>query len=197
MNTISLTQAVIEDVANVQKHFIDGIVASTKTFTATSDRTPLLKGLDATQGLLVTGIKARAELLDVLYTNVAKIEQLPAPVAKVNAQVKELAEKFHNAEQKIVKNAFESLERFIPAAADSKFVSAFQTPMQTVLDLTKKAFEVPANFVKKFATKAEAKTEQAVATATAATEKATEKVEEVAKEVAAKVEKKAEKVAAK
>lgn len=195
MNTMSLTQAVIEDVANVQKHFIDGIVSTTKTFTATSDRTPLLKGLDATHGLIATGIKARAELLDALYTNVAKIEKLPAPVAKVNAQVKDLADKFHNAEQKIVKNAFESLERFIPAAADSKFVSALQTPFQTVLDLTKKAIEVPTAFVKKFSAKAEVKAEQAATAVATATEKATEKVEEVAKDVAAKVEKKVEKAA--
>lgn len=195
MNTINLTQAVIEDVANVQKHFIDGIVATTKTFTATSDRTPLLKGLDATQGFITTGIKARAELLDVLYTNVAKINNLPAPVAKVNGQVKDLAEKFHNAEQKIVKNAFESLERFIPAAADSKFLTALQTPVQTVLDLTQKAIEIPAQLVKRFSAKAEVKAEQAADKATAAVATATEKVEEVAKEVAAKVEKKAEKAA--
>lgn len=195
MNTINLTQAVIEDVANVQKHFIDGIVATTKTFTATSDRTPLLKGLDATQGLINTTIKARAEFLDVVYTNVAKINNLPAPVAKVNSQVKDLAEKFHATEQKLVKNAFESLERFIPAAADSKFLSALQTPMQTVLDLTKKAIEVPTNLVKRFTAKAEVKAEKAVETATAAVATATEKVEEVAKDVAAKVEKKAEKAA--
>ncbi len=189
MNYLNTTQTVIENIAAAQKHFIDGVVASTKTFTATSDRTPLFRGLKTTEGILLSGINAGSELANSLAATITSIDNLPAPAAKATKRVQDFAQKVYDVEGKLVKNTFATIERYIPATGEGSFLNALKTPVQTVLDLSKKAIEFPAKAFKAFT----AKTETAVATAEAKVEAAVEKTEDAVKEVAAKLEKKAAK----
>ncbi len=186
MNNLTTTQAVIEDVVNAQKSFLDGVVESAKKFTSGSDRTPLRAGFDATESILLAGIKAQTSLANALTSTLTNSESVPPMAVNATKRVQGIAQKVYGFEEKLVKNTFATLDRYIPANGESLFGGAFQSPVQTVLDLTKKAFEFPVNLVKKYTAKAEV----AATEAADKTEAAVKKTEGVVKDAAAKVEKK-------
>lgn len=185
MNYLNLTQTVIENVATAQKQFIDGVVESTKTFTLSVDATPFRRGLKATEGILLSGINAQSDLANTLAKTITSIDNIPARAANATKSVEAFAQKVYSMEGKVVKNTFETIERYIPSTGEGSFLGALSTPAQTALDLTKKAIDLPGVIFKSVSAR--------FATVEAETEDAAKKTARAVKKVAKKVAKKAAK----
>lgn len=178
MNYLNLTQTVIENVATAQKQFIDGVVESTKTFTMSVDATPFRRGLRATEGILMSGINAQSDLANTLAETITSIKNIPARAANATKNVQSFAQKVYAVEGKVVKNTFETIERYIPGTGEGSFLGALSTPAQTALDLTKKAIEFPGVIFKSVSAKfnaVEAEAEVAVKKTVVAVKKVAKK----------------------
>ena len=188
MNYRNATQAIVEDIANAQKQFIDGVVESIKNLTTkAADRHPVRRSLDTTEGILLAGIQARATLADSVANTVTKVNDLPPTAVKAATRVQDLAQKLYSAEERLVKNTFAALDRYIPVNGEM-VASIFQSPVQTALDLARKAVELPVTVLQKL-------TGRAVAAENAADE-AIDTAERKVKNAAARAER-AEKKASK